>query len=89
MAESNYKSHDKLVEVYQKAKQKIDGYRKELKEEDQRRHILYDVLDKQLPEWRELLGFGKPLTEEEKIKVRQLLEQLKNAPDNDDYYDND
>lgn len=66
----DYKSYDDLVkEVFEKAKQHIDGYRKREMEEDERHHVLYDMLDKELPRWRkkyyELLGIGpKPLTPE-------------------------
>lgn len=64
-----------VEEVFQKAKQHIDGYRKWQEEEDERRRVLYDMLDKQLPEWRQkyhgLLGIGKPLTKEARDKIEQ------------------
>lgn len=97
VAELNYKTYDELVEkVYQKAKHEIDEYRKKLEEKDERRDVLFDMLDEKLPGWGEkyhrLLGWGgRPLNKEERKKVKlleaQLEERIRNNPDNDSYDD--
>lgn len=81
-----------MEKVYQKAKTEIDGYRKELEEKDERRNVLFNMLDKQLPGWgekyHELLGIGgRALTKEEREKVKHMLEWLKIHPDTDGEYE--
>lgn len=55
--------------------------RKREKAEDERRSILYDMLDKELPGWKSkyypLIGLeSKPLTKEVREKIEGLLEQI-------------
>ena len=77
-------------EVFEKIKQQ----ERKQKEENERRKVLYDMLDKQLPGWGEkyykLLGIGgRPLTKEEREKVEQMLEWLRKNPDTDNAEDID
>ena len=83
--QQDFKSYDESVkEVVEKVKQEREWH----KEEDERRRVLYDMLDKQLPGWyekyRELLGIGpKPLTKEARRKIQEFIEQLRALPDDD------
>lgn len=57
-----------------------------IEKEDKRRHILYDMLGKELPGWgekyHELLGIGgRPLTKKERENVEQMLEWMRKNPD--------
>jgi DNA repair exonuclease SbcCD ATPase subunit len=87
--QQDYKSYDDLVkEVFEKAKQHIDGYRKRQEEEDERRRLLYDMLDKELPGWKRkyypLIGRDpKPLTKEAREKIEEMLEWMRTQPNTD------
>jgi hypothetical protein len=51
--------------------------------------MLYDMLDKRIPEWEkhymQMLGFTEPgpLTKEERKKIKDMQEQMRNLPDDD------
>ncbi|MGB6530082.1 MAG: zinc ribbon domain-containing protein, partial [Candidatus Nitrosopolaris sp.] len=86
--QQDFKSYDESVkEVFEKVKEN----ERRQKEEDGRHHILYDMLDKQSPEWREkyheLLGIGpKPLTKEARKKIEELLDWMRKNPEDDALY---
>ncbi len=52
---------------------------------------MYDTLDRLSPGWKEPYWerLRRPLTEEERIKVKSFLNQLENAPDTDNTEDAD
>ena len=87
--QQDFNSYDGLVkEVLEKVKHLRKEDERKYKKEEESRHILYDMLDKQLPGWEKhymrLLGFtaSGPLTKESKKKIEDMREQMKNVPDN-------
>ena len=72
---------------------KVEQEREWQKHEDERRHVLYDMLDKELPRWKEkyypLIGLERNLTPEVRKKIEGFLENLGNKSDSDDYDDDD
>jgi hypothetical protein len=51
--------------------------------------MLYDMLGKRFPEWEkhymQMLGFTEPgpLTKEDRKKIKDMQEQMRNLPDDD------
>jgi len=93
--QQDYKSYDDLVkEVFEKAKQHIDGYRKQQEKEDETRRMLYGMLDREFPGWHEkylaLLGFGPPKDPKEfRKRLDEFLEKIKHISPNTDNADED
>jgi len=70
--------------------QKVEKDRKREKAEDERRSILYDMLDRELPGWKSkyypLIGLeSKPLTKEARKKIDELLNWMRTNPDTSGY----
>ena len=89
----DFKSYDQMVKAtLEHAKelisQKVEKDRKREKAEDERRNILYDMLDKELPGWKSkyypLIGLeSKPLTKEDRKKIEEMLEWMRTNPETD------
>jgi hypothetical protein len=66
----------------------VEKDRKREKVEDERRSILYDMLDKESPGWKSkyhpLIGLeSKPLTKEARKKIEEMLEWMRDNPETD------
>lgn len=90
-----FESHaERLGKIVNKVEENEEWQKKEDESRREEIHVLYDMLDKQLPRWREkydeLLGIGpRPLTKEELEKVEGFLERLRANPDTDNVEDDD
>jgi len=80
--QQDFKSYDEKV-------QQIRGEDERMRKlEDERRHILYDMLDRELPGWKRkyyrLIGLvEKPLTPEARKKIEEALEWMRTHPNTD------
>lgn len=86
---TSFKSYDERVE---EVAEKMEAYVKWQKKEEERRRVMYDTLNKLSPGWNEpylkSLGYTcGPLTDKDRERLEEFQEQLRNAPDSDDYDD--
>ncbi|MFY9868917.1 MAG: hypothetical protein WAK17_04295 [Candidatus Nitrosopolaris sp.] len=86
---TSFKSYDEEMKEVAK---KMEAYVKWQKKEEERRRVMYDTLNKLSPGWNEpylkSLGYTcGPLTDKDRERLEEFQEQLRNAPDSDDYDD--
>jgi integrase/recombinase XerD len=91
--QQDFKSYDQMVKATlehskELISQKVEKDRKREKAEDERRRILYDMLDRELPGWKSkyypLIGLdSKPLTKEARKKIEEMLEWMRDNPETD------